>query len=189
MFGSMTRAACAAMASLTSKKMRLPVLDNSPQQSQPEATADGSATEVDPLKAELEPVDELMLARDAAVARLARFSRFDEAINRAYQTREAATVALRQFVGEETAALRTWAESGEGEAPPSRNVDAYAALVSAVDDADRASAAAVEARAIVEPSVAMARAELLRVQIQLDHRHADVIAADGLRAVDELRVV
>ena len=134
------------------------------------------------------PVDELAAERAAAIAKLSRFARFDDAINECEQARQAANGALQQFLNEEKSRLLSWAESGEGDAP-GRDAEAYSRLVLAVEDADRQHAAAVAARATVSPHVDRVRAALHDIQIRIDYRIAHAIAADGVREIEELRAV
>jgi hypothetical protein len=133
-----------------------------------------------------EPVDELLIERDAALAALARWGKFDDQLNEADQARQAASAALRTFQDEETAQLRLWAETGKGSAP-TRNREAHTALLAALDNAERAHEAAVAARATVEAPINIARATLRAAQNKIDHRLAHAIAADAIGLIAALQ--
>ena len=144
-----------------------------------------------PFTVELEaaPVDELIAERDAAAAKLKRLSVFDDNINDAEQRRQAANAALRQFFHDEKAKLLAWAESAGAEAAPTRDMEEYAKLVAAVDDAERQHSAAVAMRDTAEPNFARVRAVLHDVQIRLDSRTAQAIAEDVLRECAEINAL
>jgi hypothetical protein len=135
---------------------------------------------------ESNPLVEIHAARDAAVARLQRLSRFGEAVNTAYFGREAANETLRAHKASEVAALKAWAESSGEEAPPSRNIELHAQLLAEVERFDREHEACVGARAAVESSFAAVRAEIATVQARIDQIRAQAFLEQVKGEVDEL---
>ena len=129
--------------------------------------------------------DALIAERDRAMAALNRFAAFGARVGEAQGAADRANVVLREFVAAETAALAQWAESGDGEAPK-RDLAKHAELVAACDAAAREYDAAVAARDVVGPAYSRALAAVGAVQLRLDERRAEGIAAEALREVDAL---
>lgn len=133
----------------------------------------------------VDPLATLLAERDAIAGTLTRFARFAEAIGAANATRDMARQALRDFDAQEVEALRNWAEGGDGEAPE-RDRARRAALVEALDAAEREVEAAELASRTVEPSHRRALGALDAVAMRIDEFRANAIAAEAQVEVEEL---